>query len=169
MKKIQLNNRTELKLKGFIKISGFLVPTREMPEGMKKTINQNNPDRPNHIFNTNSEIDVSISEFTVSSIEDSNLTKTIYVRFLEAPLPLVVFSGDQYDNLPNWTDEDIYKEAEKKINELNVEQLKEFITAQSYSEECLNYVAEKIKAFDQEMDKKHANFFLPVRKSAFIK
>jgi hypothetical protein len=117
MQKIKLNQKKTVLLQSSPFIGGFLPGVNPVfPSN-----NFNNSGQPEGAVSGHPRLAVSFEEFEIKSFTDIPALKIVLANLVETVFPLVLWRGEEYDQVGQWTDEQAVARATELLNSLTEE------------------------------------------------
>ena len=119
MQKIKLNQKKTVLLQSNFLIGGF-------PPGVNPVFpsnNFNNSGQPEGAVSGHPRLAVSFEEFEIKSFTDIPALKIVLANLVETVFPLVLWRGEEYDQVGQWTDEQAVARATELLNSASEEDI----------------------------------------------
>jgi len=119
MQKIKLNQKKTVLLQSSPLIGGFLPGVNPVFPAN----NFNNFGQPEGVVSDQPKLAVSFEEFEIKSFTDIPALKIVLANLVETVFPLVLWRGEEYDQVGQWTDEQAVARATELLNSASEEDI----------------------------------------------
>ena len=119
MQKIKLNQKKTVLLRSSPFIGGFLPGVSPVFPAN----NFNNSGQPEGAVSGHPRLAISFEEFEIKSFTDIPALKIVLANLVETVFPLVLWRGEEYDQVGQWTDEQAVAKATELLNSASEEDI----------------------------------------------